>query len=291
MLFLLTRAKRQVCVFHTEFDLGIDQIHSFANCGLYLSTRSELPIHANRRFLVLVEETQAESSGDVQAVMEATGKSERTAEYLTTDTRKQSKAEQDAERDAEIARILQQNPEISIRQITYQLKASGHKRTDRKYIKHVVDKNRRGKIATDNYNVNCRLRKIRSSETVPSRVETEFPPRWTTYKVIASLLADKRTYSASDLAECIPSLDKFTANEILGDWYENVCLSPGPGDSDWMSDSDFQKWIQQQFRPLFSEGIVRPDTLLTCSPVSHDIQTLYSDRYTAISEVVKGGIP
>ena len=58
------------------------------------------------------------STGDVQAVMETKGVSQRQAYELTQETRKQSKAEQDAERDAEIARILEQDPEISMRQIT-----------------------------------------------------------------------------------------------------------------------------------------------------------------------------
>ena len=101
--------------------------------------------------------------------METKGVSQRQAYELTEERRKQTKAEQDAERDAEIARILQQFPDTSQRDIERQLKASGHKRTHRKYTKQIVEKNRCAQIAPDNIYVNCPVQNARSSDTEPSR--------------------------------------------------------------------------------------------------------------------------
>ena len=77
---------------------------------------------------------QAEDSGDVQAVMETKGVSQRTAERNTKDTRDQQKAD----RDARIIELHQEGK--SQREIERMLKNEGHKYTSRKAISPVVQK-------------------------------------------------------------------------------------------------------------------------------------------------------
>lgn len=108
-------------------------------------------------------------SGDVQAVMETKQVGKSKAYTDTVDSREQIKAQQDAERDAEIMHILQNDPDTSQREIERQLKASGHKRTHRKYTKQVVDENRCAQIPRDNIYVNSPVQNARSSDAEPSR--------------------------------------------------------------------------------------------------------------------------
>ena len=195
-------------------------------------------------------------SGDVQAVMDLTGKSKSTAYEITKESRSQktpeTKAEQDAARDTEIERILQNNPDTSYRQITEQLKTSGHKRTDRKYIKSVVDETKRGKIPADNIYVNCPSEKIRSSGDVFSEASVqemdkriskgiddiirEYSPK----SLIHSFFKDRKMHTAKEIAErtLIP---ESMIDGVLKEWYEKVMISPGVGSSYWMNDKDSDK--------------------------------------------------
>ena len=81
---------------------------------------------------------QAEAKGDVKTVMETKGIGKSQAYDLTRDTRTQAKADQDAERDAEIIRLYQRDKNISLRKIERHLKQAGFERTSRKFIKPVI---------------------------------------------------------------------------------------------------------------------------------------------------------
>lgn len=142
-------------------------------------------------------------TGNVQAVMETTGVSKRTAERQTKDQRKQAKAE----RDAQIIALHEQGKKQ--REIETEMKASGYKvsngtirnvlqarkkRQDQLDILIDVDANcapteneRVTQIARDNYNTNCPVQKPRSSdpvcsESVPHEVETSVDlPKYASY--------------------------------------------------------------------------------------------------------------
>ena len=167
-------------------------------------------------------------SGDVEAVMETKQVGKSKAYDDTKDTRPQIKAEQDAERDAEILRILQNNPDTSMRNITDQLKASGHKRTDRKYIKQFVEQNRRGKIPRDNYNVNCPVEKIRSPEPVPSQDVLS--------QVNAFFNCDGALHTPEKIASTIGS-ELCAVRAACQELYKAVKLSQGHGETYWRGQS------------------------------------------------------
>lgn len=167
-------------------------------------------------------------SGDVQAVMEATGKCKRTAEYLTQDSRPQKKVAQDAERNAEIIRILQSDPDISVRQITDKLKALGHKRTHHSNISEIVEQNRRAENANDNYNVNCPLRFSRGKENTGTRAVLS--------EVDAFFNRDGALHTPEEIAEAIGA-QLCAVRDACQELYMAVKISQGHGETYWRGQS------------------------------------------------------
>ena len=223
-------------------------------CNLFSSAALNLAESPNELPNAMKRIQDAESTGDVQAIMgtKQIGKSQ--AYALTQDTRKQVKAEQDAERDAEIMRLLQSDENISLREIERLLKQSGFKRADRKYITTIVNEYKVGinsslqlvytnwsseKIPTPNPRGSAPLLR----EPHPLRDTPEFDNiirNFASQSCIRFCLSDRRMHTAKEIASRTFISEQLIEN-VLKDWYEKVLVSPGIGESYWMTAKDSEK--------------------------------------------------
>ena len=186
-------------------------------------------------------------TGDVQAVMETTGVSERTARRKTQETRKQSKDE----RDAEVIRLHKQGlnkseihretgiPRSTIIRILKDLE--GVTKTDNAY-KYIPIGDVRFGHPPQNIDDTCVDDDIVSKAAI-LRQHPEFDNiirKFAAQSLTQSCFSDHKMHTAAEIAGRT-LMSEHLIESIIKDWYERVMISPGVGKSYWMNSTDIEK--------------------------------------------------
>ena len=212
---------------------------------------------------------EAIENGDVQAFIETTGQSERTAQRKTKDTRQQK----DAERDAQIIALHQDGN--SIREIEQLIKNTEHQ-ASRGTIGNVIKVSKKrqtairstySRLAETGHPTNPDDTCVESETLHTTEVE---PDHDTFFKLldVSACFYGKHQLSASDISQ-FTGIDESEVREILDDWYQVVVISPGIGEKYWMTERDKKQLWEKILGPTHTEWEQNfPGQKILCPPVA-----------------------
>ena len=98
---------------------------------------------------------------------------------------------------------------------------------------------------------------------------------FTEFMHISSQFYGKDQITAAEVSK-FTGYDESEVREILDDWYQNVCLSAGVGDTYWMSEKNHERFLNEILSPAFLEWKRQPGHKFTCEPPPKEIK----DRIT-----------
>ena len=223
-----------------------DRATLFSDAAFYLAeTPSELPAAMDRI-------KSAEETGDVQAVMETKDVSQRTAERETRPARK----ERDRERDAQIIKL--HNEGYTSSEIETALKEQSYKKgisksSIQRVLKRCVKNDNAykyiliGDVANDAPPTNTDAPCI-ESETL--HLCDPEPDHDTFFKLldISACFYEKHQLSPSEVSQ-LTGIDESEVRRILDDWYQAVVISPGIGETYWMTERDEKNFTDKILAP------------------------------------------
>ena len=207
---------------------------------------------------------EAIENGDVKAVMETTGQSERTAQRKTKSTRQQK----NTARDEQIITLHEQGK--SYREIHTETRISFGT------VSNVIKayKKRQTAISTSYSSLAETVHPTNPDDT---SVESETlhtaevePDHDTFFKLldISACFYGKKQRSASEISQ-YTGIDENEVCEILTQWYQAVVISPGVGDQYWMTDRDKENFREKILGPTLSEWEQNfPGQKILCPPIT-----------------------
>ena len=211
----------------------------------------------------------AEANGDVKAVAESQGVSERTARRKTQTARQQKNTKRDE-------RILELHHDgHSLRDIHSQMKEAGHK-ISFGTVSNVVKayKNRQHQLV---YTYRQCPKMYTPTNPVNPCIESETlhtpevePDHDTFFKLldVSACFYGKHQLSASDISQ-FTGIDESEVREILDDWYQVVVISPGIGEKYWMTERDKKQLWEKILGPTHTEWEQNfPGQKILCPPVA-----------------------
>ena len=226
-------------------------------------------------------EDEAIENGDVQAVMETKGISKSQAYELTKETRTQQNADKTANRDAKVIALWDNGnglnaseieresgvPRATVNRILKPLKTGDH---DSSPLYSNLIEHRNGGHPPKNTDAPC----VESETLHKSEVERDHD---TFFKMldISACFYGKHQVSPSQVSQ-YTGIDESEVREILDEWYQNVVISPGIGDTYWMSESDQKNLADKILGPTHRDWEQNfPEQKILCPP------TLYNRHMTA----------
>ena len=215
----------------------------------------------------LQAKADAIESGDVQAVMEATGQSESTARRKT----KASRDRKNAERDAQIIALHEQGK--SYREIHTETGVSLGT------VSNVVKAYKNSQNAIDS-TYSSLTETVHPIYTDVPCVESETPHNCEVKQLsqtfphllqIGTLFFGKYELTAAEISQHT-GYDESQVKNILESWYTNVCISKGLGESYWMSERDRGKFESEIIAPLQAKWESMPGHITTSEPIPENLQ-------------------
>ena len=216
-----------------------------------------------------VEEEKAIASGDAKAVAELTGVSVRHARRLTQEPRQKKKAQEKAERDAQVIELHQQGLNAS----EIDRETGVPRATVCRILKAYKTGDHNGHALKGFLNAD-----VRNGHPHENPESTGFyPDHDTFFKLldISTCFYGKQQLSPSEVSR-YTGIDESEVRRILDNWYQDVVISPGIGEKYWMTERDKKNLWDKILGPTHSQWEKDfPGQKILCPP------TLYNPHITA----------
>ena len=235
---------------------------------------------------VLQAKAEAIEQGDVQAVVETTGQSERTAQRKTKATRQQK----NAVRDTQIIALHEQgvnksqiHRETGVPRATVVDIIKRHEQGDglRQNAIGITYSRLAGSVTPTNpVDTRVESEPLDTQEPDTSSVESETPDNCEVIPLshsfidvmqIGTLFYGKYEITASEISQWTGHA-KSDISDLLSKWYQRVCISAGIGKSYWMSESDREKFEFEIIAPLKAQWESMPGHITTSEPIPENLQ-------------------